>query len=165
MRDRRARWVQLTAAHVPLFPVLTVNDVRDLAYGTYQLYLAPSYIQDSTLLIHDAEEEEDDDDNEERTFEIDERTNEAGFIRIRLSSRFRNAATHEIWIHSNEEYGNNPENENEDGPEDAEDENQNRPILCYYCTCKSGARTLGACSHVVSAIWYLGYARHEENVR
>ena len=29
----------------------------------------------------------------------------------------------------------------------------------------SGARTLGTCAHVASIIWFLGYARHQENIR
>lgn len=39
------------------------------------------------------------------------------------------------------------------------------PILDYYCTCKSGARTLGTCAHIASVLWYIGYARHEQNIR
>lgn len=30
----------------------------------------------------------------------------------------------------------------------------------YYCTCRSGARTMGCCSHVATVIWYMGYRRH-----
>ncbi|CAF0902297.1 unnamed protein product [Adineta steineri] len=37
----------------------------------------------------------------------------------------------------------------------------NDPIESWYCTCASGAMTVGACSHVVSIVWYLSYARHE----
>lgn len=35
----------------------------------------------------------------------------------------------------------------------------------YYCTCRSGARTLGTCAHVASVLWYLGYTRHQQNIR
>jgi len=41
------------------------------------------------------------------------------------------------------------------------DDNDN-PITAYYCTCKSGARTLGCCAHVASFVWYMGYSRHHE---
>ena len=34
------------------------------------------------------------------------------------------------------------------------------PIIAWYCTCISGAITVGACSHVVSIVWYLSYARY-----
>jgi len=46
---RRGRWVPLTPQHVPLFPRLTLDFIRAFTYGTYQLRLAPSYIQDSLL--------------------------------------------------------------------------------------------------------------------
>lgn len=69
--------------------MLTINDIQVLAYGTYKLYLAPSSIQDSSLRVNENEE----DDAEVRTFEIDQNTNEPGFIRIVLFSRIRNATT------------------------------------------------------------------------
>jgi hypothetical protein len=31
----------------------------------------------------------------------------------------------------------------------------------HYCTCSSGARTVEPCAHVLTLIWYLGYARYE----
>ena len=34
------------------------------------------------------------------------------------------------------------------------------PIHVWYYTCISGAITVGACSHVVSVVWYLSYARY-----
>ena len=151
LRGRRARWVNLTAEHLQLFPQLTVQYMKDLTFGTFQVYLAPSYIQDSSLRIDENDELEDDDN---KTIQLDQITNEAGFIRIRLYSRFRNATKHQIWISYNEDHENDLGFKNEDDP-----------ILGYYCTCKAGARTLGTCSHVASILWYLGYARHENNIK
>lgn len=38
------------------------------------------------------------------------------------------------------------------------------PINGWYCQCKCGARTVGCCAHVASALWFLGYYRyHTEN--
>ncbi|KAL1488511.1 hypothetical protein ABEB36_014976 [Hypothenemus hampei] len=34
-----------------------------------------------------------------------------------------------------------------------------------YCTCRAGARTLGTCGHVIAVLWFLGYARHNENIK
>ncbi|XP_043480300.1 uncharacterized protein LOC122509998 [Leptopilina heterotoma] len=150
LQNRRARWVLLTAAHVPLFPQLTVNYLKDLTTGTYQLHLAPSYVQDTILRA----EEEDENDDIEQAIEIDNTQIEEGFIRLRIYSRFTNAKRHQIWIVFNTEY--NPENDQDQ---------DNNPILGYYCICKVGARTLGACAHITSILWFLGYARHEDNVR
>ena len=35
-------------------------------------------------------------------------------------------------------------------------------IICNYCTCRNGARTVGCCAHVIIIIWYLGYAENLE---
>ncbi|KMQ87059.1 hypothetical protein RF55_13772 [Lasius niger] len=109
-------------------------------------------MQDTSLRAGQEDEEEGE---EERVLELDQNTNGPGFIRIRVSSRFRNAVQHQLWIAFNEEYYCN--NFDVDNRED--------PIIGYYCTCKTGARTLGTCTHVASILWYMGYARHEQNVR
>lgn len=31
----------------------------------------------------------------------------------------------------------------------------------YYCSCKSGRRTLGTCAHVMSIVWFLAYVRYD----
>lgn len=35
----------------------------------------------------------------------------------------------------------------------------------YYYSCNHGRRTLGSCAHVVSVIYYLGWARHQDSFR
>ena len=37
-------------------------------------------------------------------------------------------------------------------------------ILSYYCSCIVGNRTLGCCCHVMTVIWYLGWARHQNTL-
>lgn len=37
-------------------------------------------------------------------------------------------------------------------------------IQAYYCNCLVGMRTVGCCAHVMSILWYLGFARHQENI-
>ena len=71
-------------------------------------------------------------------------------MRCRIFSRHRNATSYQVFIAFNEEH-----NEN----------HVEGPITGHYCTCKNGARTLGACSHVTAIIWYLGFARHDENTK
>lgn len=144
LRQRRPRWVSLTAAETPLFPRLDLQYLHSLTFGTYQVKLSPGYIQDSTLRqLRDLAAE----DEYERVFEIDRNLNEPGFIRIKATSRFRNATIYYVWIAFNEEYDTNSEED---------------PILGYYCTCKTGARTLGTCGHVTAIIWFLGFARYED---
>lgn len=35
----------------------------------------------------------------------------------------------------------------------------------YLCTCQVGARTVGRCAHVAAILWFLGYVRHQNNVK
>jgi hypothetical protein len=36
-------------------------------------------------------------------------------------------------------------------------------IQSWYCECKNGSRTLGCCCHIASLLYYLSFARHQEN--
>ena len=73
-------------------------------------------------------------------------------MRARVYSRFRNATKYQIFISYTTE-------------EEERIDNRTDLINGYYCTCQSGARTLGACAHVTSILWFLGFARHQENVK
>ncbi|XP_024884657.1 uncharacterized protein LOC112462835 [Temnothorax curvispinosus] len=139
---RNAQWRRLNHRDIPEFPLLDLEYLRHLTLGVYQINLAPSYIQDKVLRDNDEE------------FQLDKHLNEAGFLRIRVYSRFRNAGRHQIFILFRVA--------DDEGIENADDAD---PITGYYCTCQSGARTLGACAHVTSVIWFLGYARHQVDVR
>lgn len=55
-----------------------------------QVGLATWYIQH--YFLRDELENEDDEDDEEIIFEIDQNTDKAGFIRLKIGSRFGNAA-------------------------------------------------------------------------
>lgn len=140
LQQIRGRWVHLNGNHIQDFPVLDLEYLRNLTLGVYQIGLAPSYIQDN-FEIEGAS-----------VFEVDERNEEPGFLRCRISSRYRNAVKHQLWIMYI------PVN----CDQNVEDNIPER-ISAYYCTCKCGSRTLGCCSHVCSVLWYLGYARHNNN--
>ena len=43
---RNARWVHLNEHQLPLFPHITVEYLKELTVGVYQVQLAASYIQD-----------------------------------------------------------------------------------------------------------------------
>jgi hypothetical protein len=146
LRNRNAEWIHLNEEHLPGFPRLTLDYLRDITCGTYQVKLAPSYVQDK--IAREANEH----------FEYDELIDEPGFLRVRVFSRHKNATKYQLWIAYNNAMFNRLVGEEND----MADEN---PILGYYCTCKAGARTLGTCAHVASVLWFLGYARHEPNVR
>lgn len=37
-------------------------------------------------------------------------------------------------------------------------------IKQYYCNCIVGCRTVGCCAHIMTVIWYLGWARHQSYI-
>jgi len=74
-----AIWNTLDHNQVLDFPPLTVNYLRDLTMSICQIELAPSYIQDKLSR-----------DNSE-ILQVDVHQQEAGLVRLRVYSRFRNA--------------------------------------------------------------------------
>lgn len=130
-----------------------MDQLTNITIGTYQVSLAASYIQDK--LQREGTE----------VFEIEmmherDRVPISGLIRVQAYSRFSNAKKHKLWITyrpSVEQEGAELNNDNVN--------HEDTGILGYYCRCKSGARTIGACCHVTAVLWFLGYARHEEQVR
>uniref|UniRef100_A0ABD2W2Z6 SWIM-type domain-containing protein n=1 Tax=Trichogramma kaykai TaxID=54128 RepID=A0ABD2W2Z6_9HYME len=134
------RWLRLNVNQVNDFPILDENYLENLTAGVFQLELAPSYIQDTLQR----------DEQEEIQVELlcdEEQIPEPGFLRSRIWSRYRNRTRYQQFIHF----------------VPAADE-ENHPIAGYYCTCRTGARTLGTCVHIASILWYLGYARILRNV-
>lgn len=142
---RNGQWRRLHHDDIQDFPVLDLNYLRDLTVGVYQVSLAPSYIQDKVVRENDEE------------FQLDEHVTEPGFLRVRVYSRFRNATKYQTFIAYN--------NIDDDEADNADHADAYEHIIGYYCTCLSGARTLGTCAHVASILWYLGYARHQNNIR
>lgn len=53
----------------------------------------------------------------------------------------------------------------DDEVNDGMDNYERTLIQGYYCTYKSGARILGTCAHIVSVLLFMGYARHQVNIR
>lgn len=140
-RRRGAEWVRLGHEAFPNFPRLTMAQLKNITFGTYQIGLARSYIQDK--IIRDDDEE----------FQFDQLFGEPGFICICIYSRFRHRIIHRLWIAYDNEHR---------GPANVPVDNI---IFGYYCTCQCGARTIGCCAHIASMLWFLGYARHAENIK
>ncbi|CAF3495859.1 unnamed protein product [Rotaria socialis] len=37
-------------------------------------------------------------------------------------------------------------------------------VFAWYCTCIPGLQTVGCCSHIAVAIWFLGYERYQSTI-
>ena len=55
LRRQRANWIRLDHNLVPDFPILTVNKLENITFGTYQIGLARSYVQDKIIRDNDQE--------------------------------------------------------------------------------------------------------------
>lgn len=141
LRFRRGQWAILTENDILRFPRMTLDQLKDLTYGTFQIQLSASYIQDNSAVDRQAE------------FQLDH-LHEPGFMRVRFYSRYRNATRYQLWIAFTEI--------DDSGLAEEGDE---YPIQGYYCTCPTGARTLGTCVHVAAVIWYFSYARHQDDLK
>ncbi|XP_062615097.1 uncharacterized protein LOC134276823 [Saccostrea cucullata] len=58
-------------------------------------------------------------------------------LRIRIQSRHISSKQYLLWI-----------------------EHSEGAVTGWYCQCRAGARIVGACAHVASVLWFLGYERH-----
>lgn len=117
------------------FPVLTIEDIIKFSIGTYHVKLARSYCSEhiKTTGVYN--------------MEIYRQPAEEAhiLIRCRIQSRHVGTKTYYTYI--------------------IFDENLNgiTAIKEYYCSCYHGKRKLGSCAHVVSVIYYLGWARHQDH--
>jgi hypothetical protein len=134
----RAHFQRLEANDLENFPSLSEEQIIIMALGTYQLKLARSYcaehMQNVLYLIEVYRE------NRLRDLPIDGNNENVWLRRGHMQSRHVRARTYYCYILLN--------NNNESNIEQ------------HYCTCLTGRRTMGTCAHIVSIIWYLGYARH-----
>ncbi|CAH2088674.1 unnamed protein product [Euphydryas editha] len=120
------------------FPRLTHEDLILIAVGTYHLKIARSYCSEHIKQTGVYELE---------VFRHPElihiNDENCVLIRCRIQSRHVRSKIYYTYILYKRENGRNG-------------------ISGYYCSCIHGRRTLGCCAHVMSVLYYLGWARHEE---
>lgn len=129
------------------FPRLSMNDLRLISLGDYQINQAKLYafnhisFNGNSFLIHSFPEHC----NDIWQHYIAENKNPV-LVMITLKSRFVSAQKYRPYILFDS---------NATGLE---------AILEYTCDCKHGKRTVGCCSHVMCILFYMGYARHKGGV-
>ena len=65
-----------------------------------------------------------------------------GILRARIQSRHISSKSYMLWISYS-----------------------SVSVNSWYCQCRAGARVVGACAHVSSVLWYLGFARHSGTIK
>lgn len=124
-----------------IFPKMELNDLREISFGDYQIYQAKLYGYDHIK-------------SNDNTFKVSIFCDEViekyfkdyieadpALIMLNIGSRFVSSKYWKAYVlFSRIASGSNA-------------------ILGYCCSCKVGLRTVGCCSHVMTALYYLGYAQ------
>ncbi|CAM4906565.1 unnamed protein product [Rotaria socialis] len=99
--------------------------------GTYQIRMAKSYILEhiTTSILNDDDLE----------FIVELCPKQSDLVRVRFQSGHSNNKCHTATVQF--------------------DETVINPIVGYYCTCISGSREVGCCSHVAAVLWHRGVQR------
>ncbi|KAJ8728525.1 hypothetical protein PYW07_006221 [Mythimna separata] len=133
--------MEATMPHLEDFPELTDDDIILFALGTYHIKLAKSYcaehIRNGIYYIELFRENQLTD-----LPRYNIREDNVWLIRGRIQSRHVRSRVYYCYILINRS------------------ETGRRAIEQWYCTCLTGARTVGSCAHIISIIWYMGKGRH-----
>lgn len=144
--ERSLRWSKYNA-EMCIFPEITKDDLCKLTFGkweiitfipeefslsgSHQIKMAKSYILDhfQQSYINDEEVE----------FIVELCEGHDDLVRAKFQSRHSNHKKHTATVRF--------------------DEAQEQPIVGWYCTCSSGSREVGMCSHTTALLWHLGIDR------
>lgn len=145
--NRRTTMFRTMSADVPELdnlPRLTEEDLILFSLGIYQLKQARSYYgehlnENGSFIIEVGE-----------SLPASDVTELGGgdlcVIRARIQSRHVTAKTYYVYVGFNRSL------------------NGRQAVSHYYCTCNIGKRTIGCCSHVMCIVWFITFARHEQNI-
>jgi hypothetical protein len=131
-----AVWEPLEASHIPGFPVLTEAEIAEhITFGKYQIRQARSYMDEHLNSRGDCDFSRSryGDDDDNRV------------VHVKVQSRHKSNVVYRTFVEF--------------------DTTKSMPwekITGWYCTCTSGARTMGCCAHVTTVIWWLGVGRRLE---
>lgn len=143
-------FIRIDDAQLPqinMFPVMEMSDLIFFCLGIYQIKQARSYYGEhiranGTFLVEISE-----------SLEITNvpgvmSSHETVLLRGRIRSRHQSNKVYYTYVLIKLTESNNWEER----------------ICEYYCSCIIGKRTVGSCAHVMTIIWYLGWARHQNNI-
>lgn len=130
------------------FPKLSTDDLFLVSFGPYQINQARYYLHDHLELHGNITFNQFSLENTQQYFgrHFSSHT-EPVLIMLTLKSRFTSSKTHQSLVLIDKKG---------EGHE---------AILEYCCSCKVGKRTIGCCSHVMSAIYFLCFAVHNGGVK
>lgn len=135
--------------NLTLFPKLTFADLKYISLGTYQITQARSYVQrhmnsnQNRFVVGYCSEEE----CRKLCGKIGVKIEEPALIYLKLQSRFQSTKHHNTYVLVDLKA------------------NGKDVVIAHCCSCKNGLRTIGCCSHIMSAIWYIYYVDHSKPIK
>lgn len=125
--------------HLTDFPQLSYEELILISVGTYHVKLARSYCSEHVKRtgVYEIEYY-----RQTEQIRFSNEQNTQTLIRCKIQSRHVRNKTYYTYIL----YDSNVQGRS--------------AIKEYYCSCIHGRRTLGSCAHVISILYYLGWARH-----
>lgn len=130
------------------FPKLTMDDLYNVSLGPYQIKNAISYFaqhqKDGIFLVQKFDPKP-----RYRISSLDYASHgivisDPLLVKAYMKSRFRSSKSHHIFVLVDKS------------------KSGRGTIVEYFCTCETGSRTVGCCSHIMTVIWYLGYGQYNE---
>lgn len=128
------------------FPRLTMDDLYGISLGPYQINNAVSYYaqhqKESIFLVQKFEPKTGHRLSELKYDDFGIDIEDPLLVKAYMKSRFRSTKSHHIFVLVDKS------------------KTGRNAIVEYFCTCETGSRTAGCCSHVMTVIWYLGYGQY-----
>ncbi|XP_028038214.1 uncharacterized protein LOC114248965 [Bombyx mandarina] len=144
---RRANFESITVQNDNLndFPQLSDSELILISLGTYQIKQARSYYGEHIRVNNDFNIEVCKEVSSSLLRELSA-SNTSYLVRGRIQSRHISRKTYFVYILVDS---------SRIGRE---------AIIINYCNCIVGRRTVGCCAHVMTIIWYLSWARYQDNI-
>ncbi|CAK1603536.1 unnamed protein product [Parnassius mnemosyne] len=147
--NRRTSYFQSITAdrnNIVYFPILEMRDLILFALGMYQIRQARSYYGEHVRFHGGYRIEVCSEQFHSSEYDLRGSANGTTLIRGRIKSRHVTRRQYYVYIL-------------------LENNIPGRTgITEYCCSCLVGRRTVGCCAHVMTLVWYLGWARHQQHI-
>lgn len=135
-------------------PKLTETDLILIGLGSYQIRQAASYCQmhikanNNEFVVFACPEAE----KAQFLTDFNSAVKELELLMVRIKSRFRSNKTHDAYVLIDKTCKRKSK------------VNEENTVLAYCCSCQSGLRTVGCCSHVMCLIWFTLHIKNRNDM-
>lgn len=130
-----------------IFPSLSTTDLKNIAFGEYQIIQSKLYAWDHMKANQNRFEVQIFRDEIIEKYFPSYSGQEPALIMLNIASRFISSKVWKALILFSKRI-----------------KSGKHAIQGYCCSCKVGQRTVGCCSHVMTALYYLGYAQYNDGL-